>query len=493
MTIAADMVEQAPEVLSIAGADGFAAPAARIEQLPGPAGVPVLGNALQLKAGALHSVFEGWAAAYGPMYRFRLRSRQAIGISEPGLIAGILRHRPQAVARSPRVAELIGELGPTGLFTAEGERWRRQRKLVMRALTPEAVRHFFPVIVTVTERLLARWQRAAQEGRAVNVPRELKRYSIDVTTWLAMGVDVDTLNHDDNPLQDDVEFWFATIGRRLTSVFPYWRYLKLPIDRRTDRMVQRLSEAIHRFIADARARIEANPPLRRKPSNILEALIVARDEPGSEFTDDDVIGNVATMLFAGEDTTANAMAWLLYFLAVSPEAAERARGEADAVLGADGLLRDFDALDRLAYVEAAAVESMRLKPIAPVQGQLANVDMNLAGLHVPKGTLLFLLPRLAATDAAHFEAPAEFRPERWLDETGAAGNDAHEGRHKLFPFGGGPRHCPGRYLAMVEMRMVAAMAVRNFGLSIDLDPAAVHEQFTFTLGPSSLPIRFTAR
>lgn len=63
----------------------------------------------------------------------------------------------------------------------------RQRKLVMRALTPDAVRQYFPIIVAVTERLEKRWRVAVWEGRPVNVPRDLKRYSIDVTTWLAMG------------------------------------------------------------------------------------------------------------------------------------------------------------------------------------------------------------------------------------------------------------------------------------------------------------------
>ncbi len=228
--------------------------------------------------------------------------------------------------------------------------------------------------------------------------------------------------------------------------------------------------------------------MRERPSNILEALVAARDEPASEFTDDDVVGNVATMLFAGEDTTANAMAWLLYFLAITPDAAQCAAAEAGAVLGESRTLADYAALERLRYIEAAAVESMRLKPIAPVQGHACNVELNLAGLVVPPGTMLFLLPRVAATDAAHFDDPFAFRPERFLGEQGS--DDA---RHKLFPFGGGPRFCPGRYLAMVEMRMVVAMALRNFGFSLDLSADAVQEHFTMTLGPKALPLRLTPR
>lgn len=469
-------------------AEGFRSPVALIDELPGPGGaLPVLGHLHKFKNGAGHATFEQWARDHGALFKFRLGSAYAVGVAEPRLIHEVLRHRPREMSRSPRLSSIIDELGFRGLFTADGERWRPQRKLVMRALTPEAIRHFFPIITTVTERLLARWQAGAREGRVANVPRDLKRYSIDVTTWLALGVDIDTLNHDDNPLQEDVELWFATIGRRLSSLVPHWRKFKLPADRRVDRMLERLAGTVDALIADARKRLNDDPALRLRPRNILEALVAARDEPGSEFDDEDVRGNVATMLFAGEDTTANAMAWLLYFLAVHPAVAARAAAEVDAVLAGEAL-PGFAALDRLEYLEAAAMEGMRLKPIAPVQGAFANVDIDLAGLSVPRGTMLFLLPRVPATDAANFEEPQAFKPERWLE--GAA---ADETRRRVFPFGGGPRYCPGRYLAMVEIRMVASMALRHFALELDLAPEAVREHYTFTLGPASLPVRFVRR
>ena len=478
------------QVLRLAGADGFVAPARRIEDLPGPSGLPLLGNSHQLSQAGMHASLEQWARQYGPMFRFKFGSRSVVGISEPGLINELLRHRPKESSRSPRVTALINELGPQGLFTAEGDAWRRQRKLVMRALTPEAVGRFFPIITTVTQRLEARWRAAALAGRAINASRDLKRYSIDVTTWLAMGVDVDTLTHDDNPLQEDVEFFFSTVGRRLPRLFPYWRYLKMPIDRRTDAVMARLGATVAKLIADARANIAANPEIRAKPRNILEALIVARDEPGSEFTDDDVKGNVATMLFAGEDTTANAMAWLLYHLSIHPEAAERVTGEADAVLGGHPIPTLFGSLEKLEYIEAAAVESMRLKPIAPFQGQLAKVPMDLAGLRVDAGQLLFLMYRIVGTDEKHFSEPMRYLPERWLENGGERADDT---RRKVFPFGGGPRYCPGRYLAMVELKMVTSMACHNFALALDVDASEIGEHFSFTLGPEILPIRLSVR
>lgn len=479
--------------LVLRGSPGFSAPAARIADLPGPPGLPLLGNALQLKPHDLHQTLENWAHEYGPMFRFSFAGVDAVCVADPVLMNEILRQRPKGFTRSRRLSTLIDELGFKGVFSAEGEAWKRQRKLVMRALTPEAVKHFFPIIETVTQRLEAKWRTAAAQGAAVDVPHDLKCYSIDVTTWLSMGVDVDTLTQADNPLQSDVEYWFATIGRRLAALVPYWRYVKLPADRRTDATLQRLEAAVVAFIGEARARLATDPGLRARPRNILEALVAARDEPGSEFTDADVRGNVATMLFAGEDTTANAMSWLLYHLAGESEVAARVAAEADALLGAATRVEQFAQFDQLAYLEASAVESMRLKPIAPLQGVSTTQPMDIAGLQVPAGQLIFLMSRVVATSEAHFAEPLRFRPERWLDEGENQGDRVDDTRRKIFPFGGGPRYCPGRYLAMVEIKAVVAMALRNFELQLAVHPADIRERLNFTMGPESLPLRFVPR
>ncbi len=477
-------------VLRLRGSEGFVAPARRIEDLPGPSTVPVLGNAHQLKAGAAHACLEQWAREFGPMYRFKAGPSTIVVFSDPGLIAEVLRHRPQAFTRGARLAAAIEEVGLKGLFTAEGDAWKRQRRMVMRALTPEAIRHFFPIIHTVTGRLRAHWAAAAREGRAVDVTRDLKRYAIDVTTWLSMGVDVDTLNHPDNPLQGDVEFMFETLGRRFLKAIPYWRWVKLPADRRADEAIARLGATVDDLIGKARERLRADPALAAKPSNILEALIVARDEPDSEFTDADVRGNVATMLFAGEDTTANAIAWLMMLLADSPAVAQRAIVQSDAVLAGAPLVPAFADLARLDYLEAAATESMRLRPVAPQNGATTRVPVDLAGLHLPAGSMLMMLNRPTAIDPVKFPDPMAFRPERWLGE---GASHAEDTRRSIFPFGGGPRYCPGRYLAMVEIKMVIAMALGNFRVSIDPDAGPIDEHFTFTMGPQRLPLRFEAR
>jgi cytochrome P450 len=376
------------------------------------------------------------------------------------------------------------------LFTAEGDEWRIQRKLVMRALTPEVIRNFFPVLSAMTERLLNRWQTAVRAGHAVNLLRDLKAFTLDVTIGLAMGQDINTLEHDDNPLQRDIDLIFRRVASRITSPIQYWRYFRLAPDRAADAAAERVAQAVEGFIAQTRKRLEEQPHLRDKPANMLEALVTTRDEPGSEFTDAHVMGNAVTMVFAGEDTTSNSIAWLLYLFAQNPEAAGRLQAEVDAVVGADSVLRQFASLDAFPYADAAISEAMRLKPVAPAQTMETNRDMQIGDVLVPQGTLVMALFRQSSRMTCHFTDPDMFMPERWLDG-GSVATDGIGGQ--VFPFGGGPRFCPGRYLALAEIKMVVSMLIRNFTMELDVSAPPVQELFTFTMTPDSLPVRLMER
>lgn len=463
-----------------------------ISDLPGPKPRPLLGNVREIRARPFHHVLEDWGREFGPLYRFRIMRKQMLATSDRDLIASLLRDRPDVMRRSSRTAEMLNEIGTRGLFTAEGEDWRRQRKLVMRALTPEVIHNFFPTLAAMTDRLRLRWERALAAGQPVDLLRDLKAYTLDVTIGLAMGQDINTLELEEHPLQRDIEFLFKLVARRLTTPFAYWRVpvLKRAQDHEAIAASARIQQAIFGFIAEARKRLAAEPARRLKPTNLLEALIVARDEPDSGFTDEAVVGNAITMVFAGEDTTSNTAAWLLEFLADHPDAAARMAQEAQQVLGERAVLDDYHLLDQLKYIDAATREAMRLKPVAPFMAAEPNQDVVLGDLAVPAGTVIFLLLRAASERAGDLLQPQRFMPERWLDGAAAQGDDP--GR-KLFPFGGGPRFCPGRYLAMAEIKMVMSMLARHFVLERVADAPAARECFTFTMTPDALPVRLARK
>ena len=466
-----------------------------IDELPGPKGVPFFGNARQISSMQFHLSLERWAQEFGPLCRVRFGPSKMLIVSDPVLIGSMLRDRPDVFRRTSRSARIASELLTTGVFSSEGEDWKRQRKLVMRGLTPEVIRSFFPTLNLLTRRLLERWQSAIAAGREVDVLRDLKAWTLDVTIWIAMGQDIDTLAHPDNPLQGDIEHIFNRMARRLTTGFPYWRYFKLPADRAADACSARIHTAVAGFVAETRKRIEANPGLRAKPTNLLEAFVTARDEPGSEFTDRHVIGNAITMVFAGEDTTSNTMAWLLDFLARDPGVAARMAAEADTVLGEGETLQEFAGLEKFTYTDACVDEAMRLKPVAPFLGLETNVETEVGDVRLEKHTPIMVITRLAGRSETDFPQADEFRPERWLKDKSAEKSSSVGGDpgRKLFPFGGGPRFCPGRYLAMAEIKMIMSMVAKNFTLEMDASAPPVKELFTFTMTPSSLPVKLRVR
>ena len=113
--------------------------------LPGPRGIPVFGNALQIKPQHFHRQLEQWARTYGSTYRLRLGRDTAVVTGDHEAVALALRDRPQGFRRTPRVREIGQEMGLLpSLFGSEGEDWQRQRRMVMASFDPGHVKRYFP-------------------------------------------------------------------------------------------------------------------------------------------------------------------------------------------------------------------------------------------------------------------------------------------------------------------------------------------------------------
>ena len=266
--------------------------------------------------------------------------------------------------------------------------------------------------------------------------------------------------------------------------------MKLPADRELDRALDEVLKLVNALVADARRRMVGRPGA---PANFLDAMVAAQSDEANAFADAEVVGNVLTMLLAGEDTTANTLAWMMHFMTLAPEVQAKMQAEADRVLGDAALPPDHAATEALPYIEAVAHEAMRLLPVAPFLALEPNYDAVIGDVRVPKGTAVYLLTGHEAKSAAHFVDPQVFRPERWLEAaqrdnaTGRAQTEScpHDTRAFL-PFGAGPRFCPGRHLAMLEIKMVAAMLCRNFTVERAPDAPPVEEVFSFAMMPKNL-------
>jgi cytochrome P450 len=462
-----------------------------ITSLPGPRRWPLVGNVLQIKQHRVHLDFEAWARLYGKKFRVYFGPRPVLVIADHKDVAALLRDRPDSFRRpavSERVAREMG--GNIGVFQAEGSEWRNQRRMVMAGFAPGPIKAYLPTLKKVALRLHKRWEIAARNGEAIDLSSDLKRYTVDIIAGLAFGTEVNTLESGEDVIQQHLDNVLPAVARRSLSLFPYWRYFKLPQDRKLDRSIEYLRVSIQQLIENARKTLKENPELLQKPQNLLQSMLVAADTPNSGVDDNAVAGNVTTMLLAGEDTTANTIAWVLYLLKQNPSTLARAIDEVRQ-LASKYLDLELPQIDSMTYIDACIQEAMRLKPVGPFMPLEATKDVVVADVRVPQGTIVWCLFRHDTVNEEFFPEPLAFKPERWLDV------DEDKPTHKkvAMPFGSGPRTCPGRYLALLEIKIALAMVLGSFDIeSVGTpDGGEAQELMAFVMSPVGLSLKVALR
>ena len=463
-------------------------PVRQIADLPGPRGLPLVGNALAFRSPSLHLALEAWAVQYGPYYQLRAVGRRILVLSDHQVVASVLRDRPAAFSRTARLREIGQEMGlQPGLFSAEGDDWMRQRRMVMAGFDPGHVRAYYPALLKVAQRLVQRWTHAAQGGQTIVLQSDLMRYTVDTIAGLAFGAEVDTLGAEGDVIQQHLDKIFPALFRRITAPIPMWRLFPSRADRALARSMVEVNHAVDNFIAQARLRMQAEPQRHSQPQNLLEAMLAAADRPDSGLNDAQVAGNVLTMLLAGEDTTANTIAWMIYLLWTHPQALDRARTEVRTRVQ-DCQQPTMEEVAGLEFIEACMHETMRLKPVGPQLPLQANADVLVGDVQVPKGTIVINLLRRDSVREDLVPQASRFEPERWLE----ANNPA---KRLSAPFGAGPRICPGRYLAMLEMKIAMTVLLGHFDIEFvgTADGQAPLERLSFAMMPVGLLMRLRTR
>ncbi|HTH61921.1 MAG TPA: cytochrome P450 [Paraburkholderia sp.] len=468
----------------------------QIADLPCPTGLPLLGNLLQLSPPRLHLILERWAAELGTPYRFQIGPVPITIWTDTELIQSIMRERPHRFRRYQPIETVLDEMGCNGLFSAEGLAWEPQRRLVMQALSIPNIKAFYPTLAEITERLRRRWLRAAERGATVEMTDDLKRYTVDVTSALAFGEDPRTLEQEHGAIQEHLERILPAVMGRINALFPYWRYVKLPHDRRLDESLKEVHRYVRAMMQRARERMRDEPS--DTPRNLLEAMLAQQQQQphegqnGAPISDDQMAANVLTLLLAGEDTTADSIAWTLPYLAADGSLQQHLGDEARRVLGTAPVCPDYGTLKDLDWFEAICIEATRLRPVAAVHSFEPLEDECVGDVALPKGTRMFFVARPAMLDAANFANPHLYDPTRWMRRHDRDDSEAHNVRAYL-QFGAGPRVCPGRHLATVEMRLVLSMLMNEFTIELATDIANIHEVSQFTMVPDTMPVKLTPR
>ncbi len=466
---------------------GTATKVKTIRDLPSPKGSFILGHVPQFKAENKHQIIERWVEECGPLFKLNMAGKKFVVSADPEMNKSILKNRPEAFRRFTKIDEVISEIGIKGVFNAEGDVWKRHRKLTSEALNLRRVKGFFPIIAKTTGRLYEKLNESAKQNTEVDVLKDMMRYTVDITTEMAFGYPMNTLNKEGDVIQNHLEKIFPMINRRFGAPIPTWRFIRSKKDKEFDQAVTAIENTVHSFIDKAKKRLADNPELKENPSNFLEALLVEQENEGN-FSDKEVYSNVFSILLAGEDTTSNSISWALFYLAQNPHMVARVRQEANHTYRDQKYPSSYQEMSALKYTEAVANEAIRIKPVAPLMFYDALEDTEVNGFLFKKGSSMIMQTKVAQTHEAHFFDPNTFFPERWLkSECPAHANHKPE---SIMAFGGGPRYCPGKNLAVHEMVMALSMICKNFDLELTVNPNDVKEVFAFSMHPDNLKVRF---
>lgn len=415
--------------------------------------------------------------SHGDVAAMRVGFERAWDLFHPDDVRAALVDNAAKLVRWERGVEVFSQTFGQGLLVAEGETWKRQRRMLAPGFLPKRVEGYATLMVS-----------AAREALDAVLPAgadEAVRPMETLFNGLTMDVIMRTLFSSRAPALAAAAADATQVLSRAAMQEMFWPaslpgWLPLPHIRTKRRALAVLNGLIGDQIAARRA---APDPAAE---DLLAMLLAVRDEDGAGLAPAELHDQCMVMFQAGHETSATALLWWSWLIATHPEAAARARDEVDGVLqGRDPAAADAPALP---YLAATLKEAMRLyPPIGALMTRRVAAPFTLAGRTVPAGTLLRITPWTIQRDARWFPQPAAFLPERFLGDAPAPAP-----RSAWMPFGVGPRVCIGQHFAMLEMTLVAALLLQRCTLhALPGEPAPQPRQYV-TLRPVA-PLRLQLR
>ncbi|HTL11513.1 MAG TPA: cytochrome P450, partial [Bdellovibrionota bacterium] len=326
-----------------------------------------------------------------------------------------------------------------------------------------------------------RWERAGRAGEPVDVAADMMRLTLEVVAACLFGAGI---GEEDSRL----------VGLRLTeaveAIFkqtfgpPFLAKLPTPSHRRLARAVRDLDRVVVGLIQARRAQLEAGAEVRH---DLLDTLISATDpDTGRGLSETQLRDEAMTLFLAGHETTASHLAWTFHLLGTRPEEQEKLGSEARGVIGEKAVA--MEDLARLEFCRRVLDESLRLYPPAWWISRTPQVDDEVAGFGIKKGSVVVMSPYVVHRHPAFWDDPERFDPDRFLPQRVQA-------RPKLayVPFGAGPRFCIGNVFAQVESQIVLSTLMSRFRVE-PVEGNVVRRSPQVTLRPSGGPVmRITLR
>ncbi len=389
------------------------------------------------------------AAKFGPVVRFQMGPWSSYFLAHPDPIKHVLQDNNQNYGRSIFVKMLKAALGE-GLFTSDGDFWRRQRRLAQPAFHRQRIAGFATIMTDAATSMLKRWHSSTESGQPLEVMAEMSRLTWDITGKALFSTDV-SANADE--MREANKTFLEHFNYRFEHFFTLPESIPTPRNRRFWKMMRVLDKTVYGII-DARLQSEEDK------GDLLSMLLHARDEEtGEGMNRKQLRDEVATFLGAGTETTAVMLAWVWYVLSTHLEVDYKLHAELAEVLS--GRIPTVEDLPKLKYTRLVIDETLRLYPPAWANSRTALGDDEIGDYHIPANSLVAMSPYVTQRDPAFWENPEGFDPERFTPERSAG-----RPRYAYFPFSGGPRLCIGSEFALMEAQLVIATIAQQYRLRL---------------------------
>jgi len=379
------------------------------------------------------------AKDYGDVAGLRLMKFRTIFINHPDFIEDVLVNHARKFHKG-RVLKANKRLFGEGLLTSEGNFWLRQRRLAQPAFHRVRIAAYAETMVRYAERAMKDWR----SGDTRDIHEEMMQLTLQVVGKTLFDADVAGDAREVGRTLDVLMRLGANFGRSI--LVPLW--LPTPRNIRATLGIRRLEKIIFRIISERR---ESG----RDAGDLLSMMLAAQDEDGSRMTDQQLRDESITIFLAGHETTANLLSWTWRLLAQNPAVEKKLHEELDGILG--GRAPGLEDLPRLEYMNNLLTESLRLYPPAWGMARLTIEEHEIAGYPLHPGMGVAFVQWVVHRDLRWYDAPEEFRPERWAD-----GLAKRIPRFAYFPFGGGPRQCIGNTFALMEASLILATIAQRF-------------------------------
>jgi len=389
--------------------------------------------------------------------------------------------------KGPWIGTKLSDLLGRGICNVDGKEWYHQRKTASHMLTAKPFQEHIWSVVRRNARKLRDILQSADSQQSMDIFSLMNRYALDTIGEIGFGKCIGSLEDASLPFLRSFDSAQRITFKRFFT--PHWRLLKwlgigseketyqhfCHLDEHTRSVVRELRSCIAREDDNAKSSGISWADIEARKSLVGLFLVDAKNH-GKELSEDFLRDLVLNFVFAGRDTVTHSLSWAVYCLCMHPEVAEKVRTEVKEVCGVKGPA--YEDLKDLIYLQAVLNETLRLYPALPLECKLAADDDTWPdGTFVPQGTYAIFNTYAMGRDTSIWgEDALVFRPERWLEMERAPTSFQYPVFHA------GPRECPGKLLAQVEMKTCLAMLLPHLSFELAVPVDQIREDRKLTMG-----------